>query len=199
MAASGGARRVFGACPVGESSQPLWGMRVATLLTLPMRKRALVAPGTQRLFRWSMTLRRSPWWIFCGGFGRHTIPPKAWARATTGAPSTAAPCTILTRSRSSSTSLAVLLTRRRCRLRAKDGGRSPRRFAQSRIFRRSFTMEKTITSSTWPSQVLGPTAQRSHSRFLCLPLRAGAQGVWSPMLPSCQRTSGRRMVQSRIA
>ena len=37
MAASGGARRVFGACPVGESSQPLWGMRVATLLTLPMR------------------------------------------------------------------------------------------------------------------------------------------------------------------
>mmetsp|Transcript_51045 Transcript_51045/g.81522 ORF Transcript_51045/g.81522 Transcript_51045/m.81522 type:complete len:200 (+) Transcript_51045:326-925(+) len=199
MAASGGARRVFGACPGMGSSPPLWDMRVATLLILPMRKRALVAPGTRRRFRWSMTLRRSPWWIFCGGFGRHTIPPKAWAKAMTGAPSIAAPCTILTRSRSNSMSLAVRLMRRRCRLRAKDGGKSPRRFAQPRIFRRSFSMEKTITSSTWPSQVLGPTAQHSHRRFLCLPLRAGARRGWSPMLPSCPRTSGRRMVQSRIA
>ena len=65
---------------------------------------------------------------------------QAWARAMTGAPSTAAPCTTLMRSRSSSTSLAVPHTRRRCRLRAKDGGRSPRRFAQPRIFRRRWEM-----------------------------------------------------------
>lgn len=78
MAASGAVRKVFGVCLVVVFFPRLLAMLVDTLPTQPMRKHVLDVLDILKQFKWSLILKKSPWWTSCAGSGRLMIPHKAF-------------------------------------------------------------------------------------------------------------------------
>lgn len=78
MAASGAVRKVFGVCQVVVYFPRLLAMLVDTLPTQPMRKHVLDVLDILKQFKWSLILKKYPWWTSCAGSGRLMIPHKAF-------------------------------------------------------------------------------------------------------------------------